>query len=109
MVEVAPTRPPRHVLAYTTLATGAVLVGSSFVLTHHANQAYEDYLAETDPGRIETFYDRAERFDRLSSASLIGGELLIVTGLYLRFLRPPRASRLSWAFGAERCALSLRF
>jgi hypothetical protein len=109
VVEVASQRPPKHRLAYVAMVTGAALVGGSFLLTHQANQAYDDYLRETDPQRIETFYDRADLYDRLSSTSLISGELLIVTGLYLRFLRPPRTSRLSWAVSPDRCALSLRF
>jgi hypothetical protein len=109
VVEVESPRPQRHLLAYTAMISGAALVGGSFLLTRHADQDYADYLRETDPARIDVFYDRAELYDHLSSTSLIGGELLMVTGLYLRFLRPSRPSRVSWGIGADRCALSLRF
>ena len=109
VVEVEAPRDPPHVAAYLILGSGMALVGGSFVLTDHANAAYEDYLHETDPTRIDTFFDRAVLEDRLSSASLISGELLIVTGLYLRFLHSPRSSRLSLAVEPSRCALSLHF
>jgi hypothetical protein len=109
VVEVEAPRPPRHLLAYGAVIAGAAMVGGSFLLARQADDAYDDYLRETDPEQIETFYDRAELYDRFSSASLIGGELLIVTGVYLRFLRPSRTSRMSWSIGPDRCALSLRF
>ena len=109
MVEVE--APPRHGhgWAYAAIGSGVVLVASSFLMTARANDAYASYLRETEPERIETLYDRAVLDDRLSSAALIGGELLIVGGLYLRFLGPTVESRLSLAIGARRCALALRF
>jgi hypothetical protein len=109
VVAVEAPRPERHWAAYAAWVTGAALVGGSFLLTERANSAYDDYLRETDPTKIEGLYDRAVMDDRLSSASLVGGELLIVTGLYLRFLRNPRSSRLALEIGPERCALALRF
>ena len=85
------------------------MVGGSFALSNRANDAYDSYLQETEPARIETLYDRTVLYDRLSSAGLITGELLMVGGLYLRFLQPPRPSRVSFAIGPQRCALAFRF
>lgn len=109
--EVVVEQPPRrsHTLAYASLASSVVLIGGSFVLTQQADDAYDAYLRETDPGRIETYYDRAVLYDRVASGSLLAGELLLVTGIYLRFLRHPQDRRIQFALGPGRCALSLRF
>lgn len=96
-----------HRLATTCFVTGAGLIGLSFVLDRRANQRYDDYLAATDPPVIERLYDETVRLDRWSATSLIGGEALVVTGLYLRFLR--HSSRLQLVAGPGRCAASLRF
>jgi hypothetical protein len=98
-----------HALAYASLLAGAGLIGGSFALSHRADDTYDDYLAATDPPRIEKLYDRTVRYDHLSSASLLTGELLIATGLYLRFLRRSSEPRLSLELGARRCAATLRF
>ncbi len=109
VVEVETPHPQPHLGAYLMLGSGAALIGASFLIADHANVAYDAYLRETDPANIETLYDRAVMDDRLSSTSLISGELLIVGGLYWRFLRPAHSSRLSLGLGPSRCALSLRF
>ena len=103
------TRPPRHPhrLAYAALGTGAGLVGLSFLLTRQANARYDDYLAATDPDEVGRLYDETVRLDRWSTTSLIGGEALIVAGLYLRFLR--RSSPLQLGITPRRCVVSLRF
>ncbi|HEY6866721.1 MAG TPA: hypothetical protein VI792_05650, partial [Candidatus Eisenbacteria bacterium] len=59
--------------------------------------------------QITDLYDQTVTYDRLSSGSLLGGEALVLTGLYLRFLRPPKASRVGLALSPRTCALSLRF
>jgi hypothetical protein len=109
--EVVIEKPPRHTyrLAYASVVAGAALIGGSFVLTRRADDAYVSYLRETDPGRIESLYDRAVLYDRLASGSLLTGEALLVAGVYLRFLRSPRESRVQFALEPGRCALSLRF
>jgi hypothetical protein len=109
--EVPMPAPARHsyTWAYASLIVGASMMGSSFAFSNRANHAYRDYLQAVEPEVIERLYDRAVRNDRLSSATLLGGEALIATGLYLRFLRNPPESRLSVAIGPTRCALSLRF
>ena len=107
-----PMPPPdrrSHLLAYSSLVTGAGLIGASFVFAHHADDAYGDYLVATDPDRIEDLYDRTIAYDRLARGSLLTGEALIATGLYLRFLRAPRPQRLSLDLGPRTCALSVRF
>jgi len=68
-----------------------------------------DYLHATDPARIKDLYDEAVLFDRISSASVLTGEVLIATGIYLAFLRHPPPSRLGLALEPSRCAVSLRF
>jgi hypothetical protein len=98
-----------HVGAYLTLLTGAGLVGASYVLADRANDRYAEYLSATDPGEITRLYDETVTLDRLSSGSLLTGEVLIATGLYLRFLRKPPTSRLDLTVSPTRCALAWRF
>lgn len=102
-------RPPgrSNVWAYVAIAAGAGLVGGSFAFAERGNDTYDDYLAATDPEQITDLYDRTESYDRLASASLIAGEVLIGTGLYLRFLRRP--APLGLTLGPARCAVALRF
>jgi len=105
-----PSQPKRSGLpAYVAMAAGVGLIAGSFPIATHANQTYDRYLATTDPGEIEHLYDETVAYDRLSSASLITGEVLIATGLYLRFLRRPAAGHASLIVGERRCALSWRF
>jgi hypothetical protein len=96
-----------HRLAYASILAGAGGIGLSFVLTQKANRRYDAYLLATDPAEVTSLYDETTRLDRWSSTSLLGGEALIVAGLYLRFLRAP--SRMLLALAPERCAVSLRF
>jgi hypothetical protein len=98
-----------HAVSYLTIAGGAALIGYSFALNGRADRAYDDYLSSTDPGEIETLYDRTVHFDRLSQASLLTGELLVAAGLYLRFIRRPQARAVSFRIEPARCALSYRF
>lgn len=101
--------PRSHWVANLTLLAGAGLIGSSFVWRDRANRAYSDYLGESAPSRIENFYDRTVRLDRLSSGSLISGEIVLAAGVYLRFLRAPATPRISLSLLPERCAVSYRF
>ena len=102
-------RRPSHRWAYATFAGGALLVGGSFVAASRADDAYERYLSATQPDEIERLYDRTVLHDRMSTGMLVGGELLMAAGIYLRFLRPSRASALSLNLGPGRCALAYRF
>ena len=101
--------PRSHRWAYLSLATGAGLVGLSFVLTERANRSYDEYLDATDPARISALYDRAARDDRLSAASLFTGEALVAAGIWLRFLHRPAQARAYLDVEPGRCAVSLRF
>jgi len=109
VVSVGAPRRQHHFGAYLALASGVTLVAGSFVLRDRANSTYDEYLVETDPDEITALYDRTTLYDRLSSVSLVTGELLIVGGLYLRFLRPEPSSRLSLSVGLQRCALAYSF
>jgi hypothetical protein len=110
--EVVPLEPPpngTHRLAWASLLTGAGLVGLSFALTDRANRTYDDYLVATDPAQAEHLYDRTQRYDRLSAASLLTGEALVAAAVWLRFIRPRPASRVTLAAELDRCAVSLHF
>jgi hypothetical protein len=97
-----------HRWAYVSLAAGAGLIGLSFVITTRANRTYDEYLQATDPSEATRLYDRTTHFDRLASASVLGGEALVAFGVWLRFLhRPARPATIS--LGPGRCAVSLRF
>jgi len=101
--------PAPHRLAWTALLAGAGLVGTSFALTDRANRAYDDYLAATEPAEVARLYDRSVHLDRLSAAALLGGEALIATAVWLRFLHRPAPRRVALSLEGGRCAVSLRF
>ena len=87
------TEPPptgrSYTRAYVAMGTGLALTGLSFVLAETADQKYEEYLAETDPGRIEDIYQETLTADRLSAAALIAGQAALALGIYWRFLHHP--------------------
>lgn len=96
--------------AYVCIGTGLGLLGGSTLLSDRANDRYHDYLRATDPESVRDLYDETLRLDRLSTGSLLTGEVLIATGLYLRFLRrPPAVARVALDVGPSRCAVVLRF
>jgi hypothetical protein len=85
-------------------------VAGSFPLAAEADRRYAVYLAETDVARIDARFAATTRMDRLASGTLLTGEGLLVTAVWLRFLRPPRVgNRLSFEVEPARCAVSLRF
>ena len=108
-VPIQPPVPRNHAWAYATLASGAGLVGLSFMFSQRADDAYADYLVSTDPDQIENLYDRAARNDHLSQASLLTGEALVAAGLYLRFIRRPGTRRVSLSLRPTRWVASYRF
>ena len=96
--------------AYVSIGAGFALLGTSTLLADRANDRYEEYQRSTDPDDVRRLYDETITLDRYSTGTLLGGELLIATGLYLRFLRrPAAASRVALDVGPTRCALALRF
>ena len=108
-VPIVTEEPPSYAWAYVALGSGVAMVGGSFMLSERADRSYQDYLASTQPGRIESLYDRTVMYDRVAGSALVAGELLLATGIYLRFVRRPRAARLSLDLGPQRCALAYRF
>ena len=104
----APVHEP-HRGAYALGAAGLVLIGSSFAWAHVADDRYDRYLAETDPGRIPARWNATVRADRLASGSLLTGETLLAAAVYLRFIRRPGTRALSINVGPDRCALAWHF
>ena len=99
-----------HHLAWITGLAGAGLVAVSFPLAAEADHRYARYLDETDVSRIDDRFAATARMDRLASGTLLAGEGLLATALWLRFLRPPRVgNRLTFEVEPARCAVSLRF
>jgi hypothetical protein len=109
VVDTSPPPARSNALANTSIVTGVVLIGSSFVFEHQADRAYDAYLAASEPNDITTLYDRTVMYDRLSAATLIGGNVLLATGLFLRFVHRPPPERLGLSVGPNRCALTCAF
>jgi hypothetical protein len=101
--------PRSHAWAYVSIAVGVGMVGSSFLIADLADDTYEDYLSATEPQRIEELYDRTLRLDAFSRAALLGGEALIGTGLYLRFVRRPHRAPIGLSLAPHRCAITVLF
>ena len=111
--EVVPRRPTgqaSHRTAYLIALAGAGLVVASFPLEHAADQRYAEYLQETDVTKLDEEFAATERMDRLASGSLLVGEALLATAVWLRFVHHPSVQhRVTLAVRPDRCALSLRF
>jgi len=102
-------KPRSYLGAYVCMFAGAALVGGSFVIQNKADHTYDAYLVATDPDEIEALYQQTLTYDRWGRATLLGGEALVVAGLYLRFLHHPASRQLQLAVTPQRCALSVRF
>jgi hypothetical protein len=98
-----------HRAAYLTAFLGAACIAASFPLGDEADRRYHRYLFETDRTRIDERFRATTRMDRLSSASLLTGEGLLATAVYLRFVRHPAHARVSLQVEPTACAVSLRF
>ena len=111
--EVVPRKtagPSSHRLAYVTALVGIGFVAASFPLEHAADERYAAYLGETDVTKLDERFAATERMDRMASASLLVGEALIATAVWMRFVHHPNAQpRVTLAMRPDRCALSLRF
>lgn len=82
---------PDYTTAHVAIGVGAGLTIASFLLAESADRAYDAYLAGADPTGLEDDYDAAQRYDRLAAATLIGGQVTLIYGLWRRFLHdPPR-------------------
>lgn len=109
VVDTTPPPAPSHTLSNACLAAGVLMIGSSFLFEHQADQSYDSYLVAIEPDDITTLYDRTILYDRLSAGALIGGNVLIATGLYLRFVHHPPPERLRFALGPQRCSVTCVF
>jgi hypothetical protein len=111
--EVIPRRAPNHrshQLSWITAIVGAGLVAGSFPLAAEADRRYAAYLVETDVTRIDARFAATTRMDHLASGTLLAGEGLLATAVWLRFLHAPRErNRLTFEVEPARCAVSLRF
>ena len=108
-VEVAPGPKRSHTLSWLTGLAGVGLLAASFPLAAHADDLYGRYESETDLGRIEDRYRESQRADRIASGTLIAGEALLVTAVWLRFVRRPADARTALILEPARCAVSYRF
>lgn len=108
-VEVHQPARQSHTASWLTGLAGVGFIAASFPLAAKADDRYATYLGETDVARIEDRFRDAQRADRIASASLITGELLLVTAVYLRFVRRPVDSRTALLLGPDRCAVSYHF
>lgn len=100
---------PRQSAKWVWIAaiTGAALVGVSFPLADEADRRYNAYIAETDVTRLDERYNSTQRMDRLSSGTLLAGEGLLATAVWIRFVRGDR--RVGFDMRMDRWALALRF
>jgi hypothetical protein len=99
-----------HRAAYVAAIAGVGLIAASFPLEHEADRRYAEYLSETDVTKLDEMFAATQRMDRIASGSLLAGEALIATAVWLRFVhRPAAESRVSLALRSDRCALSYRF
>jgi hypothetical protein len=98
-----------HRAAYACAIAGAGLIAASFPLSDRADRLYDDYLTESDPGRIDSRWNSTVTADRVASGSLLAGEALLATAVYLRFIHRPRESRVALVVTPVQCAVSLRF
>jgi hypothetical protein len=84
---------PSYTRAYIALGAGTVLTVTSFGLAASADDAYERYLAASDPGAITAAYDDAHQLDQWSAALLLAGTASLALGVYWRFIHRPTPAR----------------
>ena len=110
--EAVPREPPvhhPHRAAYACALVGAGLIAASFPLADAADRRYGEYLRETNPDAIPSRWDRTVQADRIASGSLLAGEALLVTAVWLRFIHHPADARMALELGPARCAVSCSF
>jgi hypothetical protein len=109
VIPVEEKNPHPHRAAYVCIGSGLLLTGASFLIAREADQTYSEYQSETDPDRISELYDHTVWLDHWSRGTLLGGQALLITGLYLRFIRHPSAEKVSLLVAPDRCAFVVRF
>ena len=100
---------PSHLVAYACAGAGVGLIVASFPLADAADRRYADYLVEPDPAAIDARWRSSVRADRIASGSLLAGEALLATAVYLRFIGRPHDAHVSLEILPARCAVSCRF
>ena len=101
---------PAHRGAWLVGAAGITLIAASFPMAREADRRYDAYVGESDPSRLDARFAATTRMDRIASASLWTGEALLVTAVWLRFVREPKPNaRVSLAVEPARCAVLLHF
>lgn len=108
VVEVPPSNGHPHRGALISAVTGLGLIGASFAWHRAADRRYDAYLAETDPDAIESRWNAVVSADRWSTSSLIAGEVLLATAVYLRFVRSA-SPRVAVALAPSRAAVAVRW
>jgi hypothetical protein len=68
---------------WSLVGVGALLTGTAAILRREGDQWYDRYLDSSDRGVLDTYFDRAVRYDRFSLASLGAGQVLFTGGLVL--------------------------
>ncbi len=73
----------RRWVQWGLVGLGAGLTGASALLKHEGDRWYDRYLESSDRRVLDTYFDRAVRYDRLSLVSLGLGQALFTGGLVL--------------------------
>ena len=73
----------RRWVKWGLVGVGAVLTGAAALLRREGDQWYDRYLDSSDRSVLDTYFDRAVHYDRLSLASLGVGQVLFTGGLVL--------------------------
>ena len=89
VAEAAPpktARPPlyrRRWFQWALAGVGAGLTGAAVYFNRQGDYWYERYLTSSDPDQLDTYFERAVRYDRLSLASLAVGQVAFSAGILL--------------------------
>lgn len=70
-------------LQWSMVGVGAVLTGTAAIFRREGDRWYNRYLESSDRRVLDTYFDRAVRYDHLSLASLGVGQVLFTGGLVL--------------------------
>jgi hypothetical protein len=70
-------------LQWSLVGVGAVLTGTAALLRREGDHWYNRYLESSDRRVLDTYFDRAVRYDHLSLGSLGVGQVLFTGGLVL--------------------------
>jgi len=79
-------RPPvyrRPWLQWSLVGVGAGLTGAAALLRREGDQWYERYLQSSDRRLLDSYFDRAVRYDHLSLVALGVGQVFFTGGLFL--------------------------